>query len=222
MHERPHAREAGSDRPGSPIPLLIGNHPVWDMPPNVGIRGVHFPLRSDYLLIMRALSWRVRVVGAGAAGLALIAAFAYFQPQKLLVNQRVEEGVPGSPHPALPQRGTESPDPETVLSSASVKSLEHESSGTVLLIQLASGQRIVRFENLSTSNGPDLRVYLSAAPASSDWRGYDREYLDLGALKGNLGSQNYVVPDGTDLGRYRSAVIWCRRFSVGFAVAPLS
>jgi len=92
----------------------------------------------------------------------------------------------------------------------------------VLLIKLAGGGRILRLENLATSNGPDLRVYLSTTPASSDWHGYDRDYVDLGALKGNLGNQNYALPDGVDLSRYRSAVIWCRQFSVGFAVAPLS
>ena len=45
--------------------------------------------------------------------------------------------------------------------------------------------------------------------------------LDLGPLKGNVGNQNYVVPAGTDLSRYRSVVIWCRRFAVPFGAAPL-
>ena len=43
-----------------------------------------------------------------------------------------------------------------------------------------------------------------------------------GALKGNVGDQNYDLPAGVDLTVYRSVTIWCRRFSVNFGTAPLS
>ena len=175
---------------------------------------------------MRVFGWPARLGLAAVAGLALIVAFAYFQPQKLVLNERVEETIPASPQPSLAQGATDSTSPspsasQKLLASASLQSLEHQSSGTVFLIELPGGQRILRLENLATSNGPDMRVYLSITPASSDWYGYDRDYLDLGALKGNLGNQNYEVPAGVDLAKYRSAVIWCRRFMVGFAVADL-
>ncbi len=45
--------------------------------------------------------------------------------------------------------------------------------------------------------------------------------MELGRLKGNLGNQNYEIPAGTDLSKYRNAVVWCARFSVGFGVATL-
>ncbi len=154
----------------------------------------------------------------GVAAVLLVAAIAYFQPQKLFINQRSEESAPGAGSPS----GGSPPAGSTVLRSGSLQSLEHPSSGKALLLQLPDGQRILRFEDLATSNGPELRVYLSSMPASSDARGYDRDFIDLGALKGNLGNQNYAVPPTVDLGRYRSAVIWCRRFSVGFAVASLT
>lgn len=172
---------------------------------------------------MRGVRWRVLFGVAVVGGLALAAGVAYFQPQKLFINQRVDEAnpaattAPGQARQASPVART-----ETVLSRSNLQSLEHQSSGTVVLIELPGSGRILRLENLATSNGPDLRVYLSATPASSDWHGYDRDYVDLGSLKGNLGNQNYTVPDGVDLARYRSAVIWCRQFSVGFAVAPLT
>jgi len=171
---------------------------------------------------MRGVRWRL--VGAAViAGLALAVGIAYFQPQKLFINQRVNEAIPaatsapGQAPQASPVAGS-----ETVLSRSNLQSLEHQSSGTVLLIQLVGGGRVLRLENLATSNGPDLRVYLSTTPASADWHGYDRDYVDLGALKGNLGNQNYALPDSVDITRYRSAVIWCRQFKVGFAVASLS
>jgi hypothetical protein len=157
------------------------------------------------------------------AGLAVAAGVAYFQPEKLLINQRVDEAIPAATAaPGQARQASPVARPETVLRSSNLQSLEHQSSGTVVLIELPGGGRILRLENLATSNGPDLHVYLSTAPASSDWHGYDRDYVDLGALKGNLGNQNYTLPDSVDIARYRSAVIWCRQFTVGFAVAPLS
>jgi Electron transfer DM13 len=172
---------------------------------------------------MRGVRWRVLVGAAVVAGIVLAFGVVYFQPQKLFINQRVDEANPAATT-AAGQARQASPvaRPETVLSTSNLQSLEHQSSGTVVLIELAGGGRILRLENLATSNGPDLRVYLSTAPASTDWHGYDRDYVDLGALKGNLGNQNYTLPNSVDIARYRSAVIWCRQFKVGFAVAPLS
>ncbi len=172
---------------------------------------------------MHGIRWRV-LLGAGAlVALVFAAGVVYFQPQKLFINQRVNEAIPvAATAPGQAAPASAAAPPETALSSSNLQSLEHQSSGSVLLIRLAGGGRILRLENLATSNGPDLRVYLSTTPASADWHGYDRDYVDLGALKGNLGNQNYTLPDSLDITRYRSAVIWCRQFKVGFAVAPLN
>ena len=67
-------------------------------------------------------------------------------------------------------------------------------------------------------NGPDLRLYLVAGPARDE--GEVRDYVDLGALKGNRGDQQYRLPAGVDLERYPTVVVWCRAFSVLFARAP--
>jgi hypothetical protein len=90
-----------------------------------------------------------------------------------------------------------------------------------VVLRRPGGSLILRLERLSTSNGPDLRVYMSRVPAGSGLHAYRTRFIDLGALKGNRGSQNYAIPAGTDLPAYKSAVIWCRRFAVGFGVAPL-
>jgi hypothetical protein len=45
--------------------------------------------------------------------------------------------------------------------------------------------------------------------------------LNLGPLKGNKGNQTYELPAGFDPEKYRSISIWCKRFSVNFATAPL-
>jgi hypothetical protein len=45
--------------------------------------------------------------------------------------------------------------------------------------------------------------------------------VDLGALKGNRGNQQYRVPAGVRL-RGRAVVIWCRAFSARFGSAVLA
>jgi hypothetical protein len=103
-------------------------------------------------------------------------------------------------------------------------SLEHDTTGRAVVLETGDGTRFLRFEEFATSNGPDLLVYLSAkSPSGSDdWYGYDQDFVDLGPLKGNVGSQNYEIPPGVDLDRYSTAVVWCRRFEVGFAAATLA
>jgi Electron transfer DM13 len=100
--------------------------------------------------------------------------------------------------------------------------IDHGTSGTVVLLQDRSGTRFVRLENLDTSNGPDLFVYLSTNPPDGEEGAFDDDYVNLGRLEGNLGSSNYVVPPGTDLMRFNSVVIWCDRFDSAFGAAPLN
>ena len=45
--------------------------------------------------------------------------------------------------------------------------------------------------------------------------------VNLGKLKANNGNQNYNIPDGTDLSKYDSVLIWCKQFSVLFGNAEL-
>lgn len=93
----------------------------------------------------------------------------------------------------------------------------HFAGGTAQLIETAPGTWIVRFEDFSVRNGPDLYVYLSPAA-----EGYADGVVELGPLKATDGAFNTPVPAGTDVRELRSVVIWCKQFSVQFAVAPLS
>ena len=92
----------------------------------------------------------------------------------------------------------------------------HFGRGKALLIETEPGVYTLRFEEFSVRNGPDLFVYLSP---SAD--GNAEGAINLGDLKATDGAFNYDVPDGTDLTRFKSAIVWCRQFSVLFAVAPL-
>ncbi len=96
----------------------------------------------------------------------------------------------------------------------------HPTSGTVEILT-DGNQTFLRLVDLETDNGPDLNVYLSTGTAGGPTTDFDEDFVDLGDLKGNIGSQNYEVPAGTDVGRYSSVVIWCVRFSVAFGAADL-
>jgi hypothetical protein len=95
--------------------------------------------------------------------------------------------------------------------------------GTATVYQLADGKRVLRLSNFETDNGPDLHVRLIAADDARDTASVVKtEYVELAKLKGNKGAQNYELPEKVDLGKYRLVSIWCNRFSVNFAVAPLT
>lgn len=98
----------------------------------------------------------------------------------------------------------------------------HETRGTAGVYDLG-GRQVLRLTNFETSNGPDVHVYLVAAGDATDNATVTSAgYLDLGSLKGNIGDQNYEVPAGTDLSKYRAVTIWCARFKVNFGTAPLA
>jgi hypothetical protein len=169
---------------------------------------------------------RSLLVVAGALAGLLVFVIVWFQPQKLFIEQSVDEAVPqvAAPNPSSKEDDQDgsSSSASDVLAQGTFQSLEHETTGEARIIEIADGRLFLRLEDLETSNGPDLRVYLSEIPASDDWRAYGERFIDLGGLKGNRGNQNYEIPPGIDLTKYQSAVIWCRRFTVGFGVAGLS
>ncbi len=103
---------------------------------------------------------------------------------------------------------------------------EHETAGSARVIQDPDGSRALELVGLDTSNGPDLRVWLSDQPVrtgAAGWRVFDDgTWVELGRLKGNRGNQRYVIPAGTDLDEFVSVTIWCKRFSVSFGAASLT
>jgi hypothetical protein len=77
---------------------------------------------------------------------------------------------------------------------------------------------VLRLEDLKVTNGPDLHVLLMVDPEGRD---KSQGYLDLGKLKGNIGNQNYPIPDDTDISIYNAVMIYCEPFDVVFSTAPL-
>ena len=140
-----------------------------------------------------------------------VLAWYWFRPELLFVNARVNESFPAA--------GQEK---ERSLAMGSFHGVAHETRGTATIHQLAGGKKVLRFTDFQTSNGPALHVYLVAAPDARDNATVTQAgFIDLGDLKGNIGDQNYELPANVDLGKYQSVSIWCQRFGVNFAAAPL-
>ncbi len=99
----------------------------------------------------------------------------------------------------------------------------HEGSGNAVIYEIAPGKRLLRLEDFMVTNGPDLRVLLVNAPDPESHSDLDAAgYVELGKLKGNIGSQNYPIPANLDLAQAQSVVIYCNPFRVVFSVAPLA
>lgn len=193
----------------------------------------------------------IGIIGVLVVALGL----SLFQPWRLLTSTEVNEAVPVSggevavatptaaptpsatptaaPTPsatptAAPSPATATPTPDAeplVLAEGAFISHEHATSGSVRILELADGTRVLRVEDLQTSDGPDLQVWLSDQPVIDGVEGWgvfdDGAYAELGALKGNVGNQNYAIPAEVDLDDFTAVSIWCARFKVSFGAAEL-
>ncbi|MGW1373087.1 DM13 domain-containing protein [Streptomyces sp. NPDC002446] len=159
-----------------------------------------------------------------AAGVGLF----LFQPWKAFTSTTVDEALPSVSAPSMQKAGKPGMDGSGMstrprdLAEGRFVSHEHATSGIARTVRLADGGQVLRLEDLKTSEGPDVRVYLSPRHAGAVKKGLGAGAIELGKLKGNLGNQNYALPDGTDPSEFRSAVIWCARFSVSFGAADLA
>ncbi|MDP2292292.1 MAG: DM13 domain-containing protein [Actinomycetota bacterium] len=192
-------------------------------------------------------NYRVSVPSAIAlVGVLAWVAFGYFGVHKAFIDEKVSEAAPvfdatpPTTADAPPSTTTPATTPATTITPAttaapattvapttttpqpvteaagSFVSRNHPTEGTAIVLGNGSGQRFLRFEQFETDNGPDLKVYLvnSAAGGVSD-------HVSLGALKGNIGDQNYEIPAGVDLTVYDTVLIWCERFASPFGEATL-
>ncbi len=169
----------------------------------------------------------VLVVAGVAAGLY------WFQPWRLVTEHEVQEALPAV---SMPARSLDaSPDPlasdraepaaNRVLADGAFLSHEHSTSGRAQLVRLADGRHQLLLRDLDTSDGPDLRVWLTdreVLPGRDGWHVFDDgRWVELARLKGNRGNQVYDIPASVALDGLRSVSIWCKRFSVSFGAAPL-
>lgn len=152
----------------------------------------------------------------------IVAGILWYAVSPLFMNSALDEALPGQEAGTLaPETKLDMPvgeaggTEETKLSPAiQIKDTPaHPASGTVRIVT-AKDKQFLRYENFKTINGPDLLVYLATDEKAT-------EYIDLGRLKATEGNINYEIPAGTDLEKYRYALVWCEDFSVLFNSAQL-
>jgi len=135
-----------------------------------------------------------------------------FRPERLFVNQRVNESLPTA----------EAASTTTPIATGSFPDGAHKTRGNAAIYQNQDGKRIPRLTEFETSNGPDVQVYLVKASGSKPEAAVKKgDFTSVGALKGNIGDQNYNIPANVELAKYDSVTVWCRRFGVNFGTATL-
>ena len=150
-------------------------------------------------------------VAIPVVAVVVLAAWYAFRPERLFVNRHVDEAMPAASG-AVP----------APLEDGHFYSILHPTEGVATIYRMADGTRVLRLTSFSTSNGPDVHVYMVAADDAKDAATVKQAgFVDLGEIKGNIGDQNYTLGSDLDLAKYRAVSIWCKRFSVNFGAAAL-
>ncbi|MGI9018725.1 MAG: DM13 domain-containing protein [Euzebya sp.] len=86
----------------------------------------------------------------------------------------------------------------------------HHANGDAVIFQLPDGSRIVRLDQVDLQRVPEPYVYVvpsmgATAPLAGS--------VNLGALRGNVGSSNYTIPADYVLGPDVTVLVWCEPFA---------
>jgi hypothetical protein len=184
---------------------------------SMALTAVWFAICAGACLLVARRSRALRVPVIAAYLLTAGTVGAYLGATTLrddVVHERVITAVPA---PVQSTAQMASPAAPVELARGQFRPHEHATTGTARVIRDTDGSRYLTLTSFSTSPGPDLRVRL--VPSGSFDGGAD-EAIDLGALKGNRGNQQYTIPRGADVSD-RAVVIWCRAFSAPFGSAEL-
>ena len=152
--------------------------------------------------------WKIAIA---AISVVLFVAWYAFRPERLYTNERVHEALPTANASSI-----------QAIESGVFYGIAHPTEGTATIYRMGDGALMLRFTNFTTSNGPNVHVYLVAADdAKNSETVLHTGFIDLGPIKGNIGDQNYALGPEVDLSKYRAVSIWCQRFSVNFGAASL-
>ena len=145
-------------------------------------------------------------------------------PAKEEMTQTMAAAIKNAMPDAMAKTLPQAPAQPTKLKSGQFKGQDrfHTGSGAATIYRLADGSQLLRLEDFNVTNGPDLRVFLTRAQEPEQAGEVTGPgHLELAKLKGNMGNQNYPIPDDADVSSFNSVVIFCKPFKVIFSVAPL-
>lgn len=212
---------------GGLLVVATFTYPSWRPPPVPEVEEVGFPglpeeLQNDF----QALPERIRT------GYLLMREREVQQATNLLIARLiVPEFVPIDEQPLPPIEGArlimEGEFAPVELAEDEERELPpfsdlYESSGTVAVYLYPDNRKLLRIENLSVVNGPNLVIALLTNPDPIAIADLGRDYQDLGPLRATTGNLNYEIPDELNIDRYRSVVIYDQQYGIVFAVAKIS
>ena len=118
------------------------------------------------------------------AAVAVLTAWYAFRPERLVVNQRVDEAMPTAPGASTVQP----------VESGQFYSILHPTQGTATIYQMGDGSRVLRLTSFRTSNGPDVHVYMVAADDAKDAAAVEKAgFVDLGVIKGTSATRTTLL-----------------------------
>jgi Electron transfer DM13 len=145
-----------------------------------------------------------------AVGLpVLVALWWAFRPEKLWINQKVNEPAPFD----------ESSGPQPILTGR----FEGKSqiSGRATIYKKPGGEEYLRLSDFTAPNDSDIHVVLERGDDQNPPQNVIKDSVDLGPLKTNQGDQNYDIPAATDLNKYDAVVIYDERSHMMLGLAKL-
>ena len=142
-----------------------------------------------------------------AVGLpVLVALWWAFRPEKLWIDQKVNEPAPFDT----------SADPQPILTGR-FEGNAQQTNGRATIYK-KPGEEYLHLSDFTAPSGPDIHVALVHDDAQAK-SGPDS--VDLGPLKANQGDQNYNLPGGTDLNKYDAVLIYAEPSHAVFGLAKL-
>jgi len=174
--------------------------------------------------LLRSDIARFVVLGGLAAALIVLLVVPTFRDTEVVeAFPGVEARSPTAQDVAEDVADAERPTPAaepTVTASGALAGIDHDARGTVNLYRQPDGTFVVGLEDIDIEPGPDYKLYV--VPGRGAERPADGA-TNLGGLKGNQGTQFYVLPREVDLGTGDwTVLVWCRAFAVPIAHATPS
>jgi hypothetical protein len=178
---------------------------------------------------------RIKIIG-GVVGLAALVwlLFGFFGVQALFMDKVVEESVtvvseiiPVSAETVSAPKDAPAQAPKvTALGAGEFEQGDstYTISGTAKITE-SNGVRTLSLVDFEVTNGPDLFVYIVSSPSTDNQTVKqavgDGKFINISALKGNIGNQNYVLPPEVKIDENSVVSIWCRRFFRNFGSAKI-
>jgi hypothetical protein len=178
------------------------------------------------------MSGGARLITLGlAAGVVLAACTGAASPAPSASAMMVHSPAPSasammvhSPAPSASAMMEHSPVPSVALpvSSGTLHGVDGSATGKAFLFHKPDGTFAVTFEDFSIGSNAHTDVIFVTNKDITKTADVDKTaFVDLGALKGKTGMQDFAVPASADAMRYHTIVLWDTEMQHAIAAAPL-